>query len=198
MTKNIDLNGPVEVKQSTMTLDEQVACIRRKNYNEMQELLNNFRGLDSSTIKEFEKTMSKKNEDRVYSAEEEGNSLVKHNRYLKFLGQVLAKKCKRCDCIKPPASHHCSTCGRCIARMDHHCPWVNNCVGFYNQKYFLQFLVYVFLGSMHALVMMALKGWYCFDRNCAMFDDTALVVLTIVSGFLAVLFGLFVAIMFFD
>ena len=60
MTKNIDLNGPIEVKQSTMSLDEQVACIRRKNYNEMQELLNNFRGLDSSSIKVFEETMQKK------------------------------------------------------------------------------------------------------------------------------------------
>jgi len=69
-----------------MSLDEQVACIRRKNYNEMQELLNNFRGLDSSSIKVFEETMQKKNEDKVFSAEEEGNSLVKHNRYLKFLG----------------------------------------------------------------------------------------------------------------
>lgn len=35
MAENIDLNGPVEVKPASMSLDEQVACIRRKNYNEM-------------------------------------------------------------------------------------------------------------------------------------------------------------------
>ena len=73
--------------------------------------------------------------------EMDGTSLVKHNRYLKFLTNVLNKKCKKCNSLKPPGSHHCSTCQACIARMDHHCPWVNNCVGYYNQKFFLQLLV---------------------------------------------------------
>jgi DHHC palmitoyltransferase len=35
--------------------------------------------------------------------------------------------CTQCQSYKPPLSHHCRICNRCISRMDHHCPWMNNC-----------------------------------------------------------------------
>lgn len=29
--------------------------------------------------------------------------------------------------------------------MDHHCPWINNCIGFWNRKFFILLLIYVLL-----------------------------------------------------
>jgi len=52
--------------------------------------------------------------------------------------------CKMCNVWKPDRTHHCSICNRCILNMDHHCPWINNCVGFYNRKFFIQLLLYVY------------------------------------------------------
>lgn len=50
--------------------------------------------------------------------------------------------CLICNAFKPERSHHCSICNVCVLNMDHHCPWVDNCIGFYNRKYFMQLLFY--------------------------------------------------------
>ena len=51
--------------------------------------------------------------------------------------------CKKCQTKKPDRAHHCSTCGRCVLKMDHHCPWLATCVGLRNYKPFLLFCGYV-------------------------------------------------------
>ena len=93
--------------------------------------------------------------------------------------KILARRCKKCDCVKPPKSHHCSTCGRCVARMDHHCPWVNNCVGYYNQKHFLLFMFYVVVGCIYAGVLFYFRVRHCNKLNkfCGILTDLKMLVL---------------------
>jgi len=65
-----------------------------------------------------------------------------------YIGDDDSKKkryCLICNAFKPERSHHCSVCNICVLNMDHHCPWVDNCIGFYNRKYFMQLLFYLSL-----------------------------------------------------
>ncbi|GCE99894.1 palmitoyltransferase for Vac8p [Zygosaccharomyces mellis] len=50
--------------------------------------------------------------------------------------------CRTCHVWKPDRCHHCSRCDKCILKMDHHCPWFPSCIGFNNQRFFIQFLLY--------------------------------------------------------
>ncbi|XP_022086544.1 probable palmitoyltransferase ZDHHC16 [Acanthaster planci] len=64
----------------------------------------------------------------------------------------VATICKKCIAPKPPRTHHCSICNKCILKMDHHCPWINNCVGHYNYRYFIMFCIYMWVGTLYICV----------------------------------------------
>ncbi|KAL2913498.1 Palmitoyltransferase [Polyrhizophydium stewartii] len=73
--------------------------------------------------------------------------------------RVRPRWCRTCLCYKPPRSHHCSYCNRCVLRMDHHCPWLNTCIGHHNLPHFVRFLVSVTIASSWCLGLFALRMW---------------------------------------
>jgi len=74
--------------------------------------------------------------------------------------------CGQCQTFKPPMSHHCRICNRCVSRMDHHCPWMNNCVGAGNLKHFVLFLTYTWTCSAYALGVFGFNYFFCADEDC--------------------------------
>ncbi|XP_045827679.1 probable protein S-acyltransferase 15 [Trifolium pratense] len=63
------------------------------------------------------------------------------------------KKCDKCFGYKPPRTHHCRVCRRCVLKMDHHCLWINNCVGYWNYKAFFDFILYATISSIYSTVL---------------------------------------------
>ena len=68
--------------------------------------------------------------------------------------------CKKCKIERPVRAHHCHLCGVCKLRMDHHCPALNNCVGFYNYKFFVLLLTHASILSIWAFITILLKLFF--------------------------------------
>ncbi|ODV59217.1 palmitoyltransferase PFA3 [Ascoidea rubescens DSM 1968] len=84
--------------------------------------------------------------------------LVLHTFTVKNSGNF--RFCNRCKIWKPDRCHHCSTCQKCILKMDHHCPWFASCIGFKNSKYFIQLLSYIVLLTFYCFIVC---GYILFD-----------------------------------
>lgn len=69
--------------------------------------------------------------------------------------------CLKCQNPKDQHVHHCSRCNTCIYKMDHHCFWVNNCVGLYNQKLYILFLIYIALFTSISAILIFLSKIIC-------------------------------------
>ncbi len=61
--------------------------------------------------------------------------------------------CDYCKQYVPPRTHHCLTCEKCFLRRDHHCFFVGRCVGYQNHKYFMLFVLHIFVTSVYSLIM---------------------------------------------
>lgn len=62
--------------------------------------------------------------------------------------------CQKCSQYKPPRTHHCRICRRCVLKMDHHCTWINNCVGLANYKIFFVFVTYAVIACIYSLLLL--------------------------------------------
>ncbi|KAJ5736982.1 Zinc finger DHHC-type palmitoyltransferase [Penicillium malachiteum] len=97
--------------------------------------------------------------------------------------------CKKCQCPKPDRAHHCSTCKRCVLKMDHHCPWLATCVGLHNYKAFLLFLIYT---SLFCWVCFAVAGTWTWQEvlNDSVYMDNFLPVNVVLLAILGGIIGL--------
>ncbi|KAI9716345.1 MAG: hypothetical protein M1812_005410 [Candelaria pacifica] len=105
--------------------------------------------------------------------------------------------CKKCQARKPDRAHHCSTCKRCVLKMDHHCPWLAGCVGLHNYKPFLLFLIYTTLFCWICFAVSSGWAWTAIlsDGN---FDGQEImpvnyVLLTVISGIIGLVLTGFTA-----
>jgi palmitoyltransferase len=70
-----------------------------------------------------------------------------------FLGPQDWSYDERVRLPKPPRSHFDHVTGGLVLNMDHYCPWMFNVIGYFNYRYFCNFLLYVFIGMTYGASM---------------------------------------------
>ncbi|KAI2465663.1 palmitoyltransferase PFA3 [Annulohypoxylon bovei var. microspora] len=102
--------------------------------------------------------------------------------------------CKKCQARKPDRAHHCSTCRRCVLKMDHHCPWLATCIGLRNHKAFLLFLIY---NTLFCFYSFAVSGSWVYGEMLTQtqYNNTLMpvnfIMLAVVSGIIGLVVGAF-------
>lgn len=67
--------------------------------------------------------------------------------------------CALCETLAPPRSWHCSICNICILKRDHHCIFTGCCIGHFNHRYFIMFLLYLFIATTYSFCYNNLFIW---------------------------------------
>ncbi|CAD7923670.1 unnamed protein product [Amoebophrya sp. A120] len=75
--------------------------------------------------------------------------------------------CKNCGMHKKPRMHHCHICERCFPLRDHHCGFLGTCVCEDNVKFFLCWLLFLFLGLAYRFGLLVEAAFYlAAPRTC--------------------------------
>lgn len=61
--------------------------------------------------------------------------------------------CAVCESNSPPRSFHCFTCKTCVLKRDHHCTFTGNCIGLYNQRYYIGLVFFMSLAAAYSCVL---------------------------------------------
>ena len=125
--------------------------LQRANiYNEHHNLIKNIEGDDNDLYSDHLSS----EDDQIFEETEYQNNLYKNcKKFRNDLGFDV-KKCRQCHIIKACGTMHCNICHKCVYMQDHHCIWFNQCIGQFNLKYFIDFNIYLFLGSLTSLIRM--------------------------------------------
>ena len=134
----------------------------------------------------------------VEQQKRESMSLNLNERRNTVVDTIIRKECYTCDSLMPPYVYHCRACGHCVVYMDHHCPWVNNCVGFYNQKLFFLFNFYALITLAYSAVTLTTNFIESVYGKAAQHDLTGADAAAAVSLFAVYLGFLFVLVVFCD
>ena len=113
---------------------------------------------------------------------------VKSNGEMRF--------CKKCQARKPDRAHHCSTCRRCVLKMDHHCPWLATCIGLRNHKAFLLFLIYTTVFCFYCFAVTGTWTWMEIMANTEYLENMLpvnFIMLAVISGIIGLVVGAFTA-----
>ena len=140
----------ISIEYYTYVFEVMIKYMDQKNFKLILTLLIIFHILVILLLSAFISTMSTNpGEIPLYWGFYIGDDDCKRKRY-----------CLICNAFEPERSHHCSVCNKCVLNMDHHCPWVDNCIGFYNRKFFMQLLFFVVILTIYIDIS---EAYFVFD-----------------------------------